>query len=161
MRFPLRSYCLKLSPFFLWTWGNEHLDAQQSFRLKCTFPFYIVLHSVGQKPFFKLFGHLIYPQSCVEIYIHFIGQGICKSVKLLRPPKERLFNKVSHLISKMLSSVVCISSYSRVPYIREMLFYSGHFVQKGRGHTAPTYLLHPLGKWGSKWGDFHWAMGYV
>ena len=27
--------------------------------------------------------------------------------------------------------------------------------------TAPTYLLLPLGKWGSKWGDFHWAMGCV
>ena len=26
---------------------------------------------------------------------------------------------------------------------------------------APTYLLLPLGKWGSKWGDFHWAMGCV
>ena len=24
---------------------------------------------------------------------------------------------------------------------------------------APTYLLLPLGKRGSKWGDFHWAMG--
>ena len=27
--------------------------------------------------------------------------------------------------------------------------------------NAPTYLLLPLGKWGSKWGDFHWAMGCV
>ena len=26
---------------------------------------------------------------------------------------------------------------------------------------APTYLLLPLGKRGSKWGDFHWAMGCV
>ena len=26
-------------------------------------------------------------------------------------------------------------------------------------NKAPTYLLLPLGKWGSKWGDFHWAMG--
>ena len=26
---------------------------------------------------------------------------------------------------------------------------------------APTYLLLPLGKWGSKWGHFHWAMGCV
>ena len=26
---------------------------------------------------------------------------------------------------------------------------------------APTYLLLPLDKWGSKWGDFHWAMGCV
>ena len=26
---------------------------------------------------------------------------------------------------------------------------------------APTYLLLPLGNWGSKWGDFHWAMGCV
>ena len=24
---------------------------------------------------------------------------------------------------------------------------------------APTYLLLPLAKWGSKCGDFHWAMG--
>ena len=24
---------------------------------------------------------------------------------------------------------------------------------------TPTYLLLPLGKWGSKWGYFHWAMG--
>ena len=24
---------------------------------------------------------------------------------------------------------------------------------------APTLLLLPLGKWGLKWGDFHWAMG--
>ena len=23
---------------------------------------------------------------------------------------------------------------------------------------APMYLLLPLRKWGSKWGDFHWAM---
>ena len=28
-------------------------------------------------------------------------------------------------------------------------------------YMAPTYLLLPLGKWGLKWGDFHWAMGYV
>jgi hypothetical protein len=28
-------------------------------------------------------------------------------------------------------------------------------------NTAPMYLLLPLGKFGSKWGDFHWAMGYV
>ena len=28
-------------------------------------------------------------------------------------------------------------------------------------NIAPTYLLLPLGKWGSKWGDFHWAMGSV
>ena len=27
--------------------------------------------------------------------------------------------------------------------------------------NAPTYLLLPLGKRGSKWGDFHWAMGCV
>ena len=26
---------------------------------------------------------------------------------------------------------------------------------------APTYLLLPLGKWGSKWGDFYWAMWCV
>ena len=26
---------------------------------------------------------------------------------------------------------------------------------------APIYLLLPLGKRGSKWGDFHWAMGCV
>ena len=70
VRLPFRSYCLKLSPFFLWTWGNEHLDAQQSFRLKCTFPFYIVLHSVGQKPFFKLCGHLIYPIMCRDLSIN-------------------------------------------------------------------------------------------
>ena len=25
--------------------------------------------------------------------------------------------------------------------------------------NAPSYLLLPLGKWGSKWGDFHLAMG--
>ena len=28
-------------------------------------------------------------------------------------------------------------------------------------HTAPMYLLLPLGKWGSKWGDFYWGMGCV
>ena len=28
-------------------------------------------------------------------------------------------------------------------------------------YIAPTYLLLPLGKRGSKWGDFHWAMGCV
>ena len=28
-------------------------------------------------------------------------------------------------------------------------------------HTAPLYLLLPLGKRGSKWGDFNWAMGCV
>ena len=27
--------------------------------------------------------------------------------------------------------------------------------------NAPTYLLLPLGIWGSKWGDLHWAMGCV
>ena len=26
---------------------------------------------------------------------------------------------------------------------------------------GPMYLLLTLGKWGSKWGDFHWAMGCV
>ena len=26
-------------------------------------------------------------------------------------------------------------------------------------HSAPTYLLLPLGKWGSKWGNFHLVMG--
>ena len=29
----------------------------------------------------------------------------------------------------------------------------------GGAVMAPTYLLNPLGKRGSKWGDFHWAMG--
>ena len=28
-------------------------------------------------------------------------------------------------------------------------------------YFAPTYLLRELGKRGSKWGDFHWAMGCV
>ena len=28
-----------------------------------------------------------------------------------------------------------------------------------RYEFAPTYLLLPLGKWGSKWCDFHLAMG--
>ena len=28
-------------------------------------------------------------------------------------------------------------------------------------NLAPTFLLLPLGKWGSKWGDFHWATGCV
>ena len=28
-------------------------------------------------------------------------------------------------------------------------------------NNAPTYLLLPLGKWGSKWDDFYWAMGCV
>ena len=60
----------KVISFFLWTRGNEHLDAQQSFRLKCAFPFYIVLHSVGQKPFFKLCGHLIYPIMCRDLSIN-------------------------------------------------------------------------------------------
>ena len=32
---------------------------------------------------------------------------------------------------------------------------------KNHIYTAPTYLLLPLGKWGLKWGDFHWAMGCV
>ena len=27
--------------------------------------------------------------------------------------------------------------------------------------NTPTYLLLPLGRWGSKWGDVHWAMGCV
>ena len=27
----------------------------------------------------------------------------------------------------------------------------------GIADSAPTYLLLPLGKWGSKWGDFHWV----
>ena len=27
--------------------------------------------------------------------------------------------------------------------------------------NAPTYLLLPLGKRGSKWGGFHWAIGGV
>ena len=27
------------------------------------------------------------------------------------------------------------------------------------GSRAPTYLLLPLGKWGSKWGDFHGQWG--
>ena len=35
------------------------------------------------------------------------------------------------------------------------------YSRKPENYNAPTYLLLPLGKWGSKWGDFHWAMGCV
>ena len=40
-------------------------------------------------------------------------------------------------------------------YLRDLIFW-----QVSPNH-APTYLLLPLGKRGSKWGDFHWAMGCV
>ena len=35
-----------------------------------------------------------------------------------------------------------------------------HLISSGRTKSE-LHLLLPLGKWGSKWGDFHWAMGYV
>ena len=54
--------------------------------------------------------------------------------------------------------VVLISNFTQPLVKLRLPFYDKMAVE---GDTAPTYLLLQLGKRGSKWGDFHWAMGCV
>ena len=37
-------------------------------------------------------------------------------------------------------------------------FTTSFLFEKYGTFDAPAYLLLPLGKWGLKWGDFHWAI---
>ena len=73
----------KVISFFLWTWSNEHLGCTTIIQAKVHISF---LHSVGQKPFFKLCGHLIYPIMYTDLSIIWSIKFIQGKYCIVPPP---------------------------------------------------------------------------
>ena len=82
---------------------------------------------------------------CPDAHFYYIKIRIAKK-------KKKSFFWLSDLSSKIVFKFAVLFRYWSLQ--------ATHSYLENRVY-APTYLLLPLGKRGSKWGDFHWAMGCV